>query len=223
MKKLLFIITLGLAIFTPSWSLICLAASPDENGAITPKTQVMDIENTPAETKSTSGEADLEKNMMQSTAPTNPNKKYVASPLQFFYSDTQSLSVYLGAAYSSQPAVVYGLGGFSYMLPSQNRFHLEAAFDSLGAQEAHFRLMAKWYSGIAGKIRSYYNLGLGLRMLSNDNLVVILSWTRFFLQAGGGLEWSFTQNLSLRAEAFTAGDLNSNAYLGLLAGISIGF
>ncbi len=109
------------------------------------------------------------------------------------------------------------------MFHSLSRFHFEGAFDALGTLESHFRFMGKWYIKGTRRLRTYFNLGAGVRVMSQDNIAVFLSWPRLLFQTGAGAEWSFSQDFSVRGEAFAAADLSNNAYGGFTLGLSVGF
>lgn len=170
---------------------------------------------------SRAGEETLDKNALQNSLPSE--EASTPKPLQFFYAHNRALSIYGGATYANQVGMFYGLGGVSYMFYSQSRFHYEAAFDALGTLESHFRFMGKWYLKLSQQLRPYYNLGLGVRVMSQDNIAVFLSWPRLFFQGGGGIEWSFSQDFSLRAEAFAEADLSNNSNLAAFGGVTVGF
>lgn len=139
---------------------------------------------------------------------------------RFFFSDTQAFAFYTGGAYYllQTNSDFYGLFGLSYMLHSQTRFHVETAFDIYTRQEGHWRIMAKIYSRITDSIRPYASAGLGLKILSSDNIGVFLAWNRVMGFVNAGFDTSLSQSTSVKTEIYIGVDQSLNS----LYGVSIG-
>lgn len=167
-------------------------------------------------------ESDAAKKLIQIDKSTEGQKIENAD---FFFTDTQSICIYGGTVYALNPenSLFYGIWGVTYTFPSQTRFHLESSFDILTNQEGHLRLMGRWNSRMSEKLRPYINAGLGIKVLPNDNVGVLLSWGRVIAQIGTGIEWSFTQHTSIRAEAFAGAGLSTNSFAAAILGYSLSF
>ncbi len=215
MKFNLFFLFLGM-LFTTT---VLAASSPNQT---TSKDQSLnDIENQSKKAPAPTEPKEFSDQLVQPTEV--PEVRYTKN--DFFFSDSRAVTLYTGIMdnINSVSSVLYGMYGFSYMWYSQRLFHFETGFDISVNQEAHLRIMGRWNSHSTDRCRPYFNAGLGLRVLPQDNLGVVLSWGRLILQLGYGFDYSFSQNVALKVEAFGGTDSAFNGFFGIVMGPSLSF
>jgi hypothetical protein len=168
---------------------------------------------------------------LQSTVPLEPmgvtNPPPIRPPTDsFFYKWEKSISFNTGPYSLIAPdgtIPLYGMFGFTYLWQSSTRNHIETGADAITTPEGHLWAAYRVNFDSTDRFRTFTSVGPGVRIVPPNGLATFLALSHYFARGAAGLEYSVTNQASLRGEAFFAIDLQGAVFFGTTAGVSIGF